>query len=336
MEKKKKSLNETAGNVGKAALGFLNKAKEKVVSTIDQNGDGKLDFSDVNIVSDTVKSVVKDSGDKLNEKMEERRKKKELEALRPLFDLDLEKPDYSLPKLLRLAEMDEKHAESELCLNSIGFVFPSKNLDVTTLYPNKITNLNLKFYPDRESEVYYVDPADRDLYISLDEYFKYIRVKRVAELQAIAQSLGAKHFRVTYKDYNKNTHDNSVKGKANAKNVSKESASAEFEHSSHSSYASEMEVVANMEFIGHEPRRPELHYFVRDPQIQLLIDMRMADNTLKHQQYTLQLIDSSGIKVRDAGKIDAALSTMKISTSATVTSLAESESRRYFEYEIDF
>ena len=31
------------------------------------------------------------------------------------------------------------------------------------------------FYPDCDSECYYVDPGDRDEYISLDEYFSYLK-----------------------------------------------------------------------------------------------------------------------------------------------------------------
>ena len=55
-----------------------------------------------------------------------------------------------------------------------------------------------------------------------------------------------------------------------------------------------------------------------------------------HQKYTLKLSNSSGIKEKDAVKIDAALKAMKISGNTTVINEAQNESRRFFEYEIDF
>ena len=91
-----------------------------------------------------------------------------------------------------------------------------------------------------------------------------------------------------------------------------------------------------MECLGHQPVEPELKYFKKDPQIQNLVSLRMSDNALTHQVYRLELINSSGIKVKDAAKIDAALSAMKINGNLSVTKEAQSESRRFFEYEIDF
>ena len=60
------------------------------------------------------------------------------------------------------------------------------------------------------------------------------------------------------------------------------------------------------------------------------------NSPMMHQKYTLKLSNSSGIKEKDAVRIDAALKAMKISGNTTVTSEVRNESRRFFEYEIDF
>ncbi len=60
-------------------------------------------------------------------------------------------------------------------------------------------------------------PTDRDNYISLDEYFNYLRIVRINELQRAAQSLGAKHFKVTYKEEQTSSSEN--KGKLQMKVV---------------------------------------------------------------------------------------------------------------------
>ena len=332
MEKKKNNLGNIAADAGKAAAGFFNKAKDTVVNAVDQNDDGKFSLDDVSIVTDSLKTAVKDRSDQWNERQEQKKQKKELDALRPIFAEDIDNPDFYLPKLIRIAEMDEKHAQSELCKNSIGYKFVGKDLEVITIYPDKIGEFDLKFYPDIDSEIYYVDPADRDFYIALDNYFNYLKVARISELQKIAQDLGARHFRVIYKEHQKSLVSKDATGKGNIQHGGKLDA----EHHLRQDSFSKIEIAAEMECIGHKPIEPSLVYFRKDPQIQSLVSLRMADNEMTHQVYTLDLSNSSGIKVKDAVKIDAALSAMKISGNATVTGEAQSEMRRVFEYEIDF
>lgn len=336
MEKKSINLEQTAADVGKSAAGFFKKAKNAVVKAVDQNGDGELNLDDVSVLTNSVKTVVKEGSEKWSEKQDQMKRDKEFKALRPIFEADVEMPNFSLPKLIRVAAMDEKHAMSDVCKDSIGFVQAGKELDVLTIYPDKASVFDLKFYPDMESELYYVDPADRDHYIALDSYFRYLKIARIGELQKIAQDLGAKHFRVTYKEQRKSISAKSAKGKVAVKAAAKQGGNLDLEHSRETDSFSKSEIAAEMEFIGHKPVEPVLVYFRKDPQIQSLVSLRMSDNTVTHQVYTLDLSNTSGIKVRDAAKIDAALTAMKIDGNATVISEAQNEARRLFEYEIDF
>ena len=137
MEKKKINLGNTAAGAGKAAAGFFSKAKGAVVNAVDQNGDGKLGLDDVSIVTNTVRAAVKDSSNRWNEKQEQKRREKELAALRPLFEEDVDNPDFSLPKLIRIAEMDDNHRESDGKRFNWLYLF-WKRVDVTTIYPKKI------------------------------------------------------------------------------------------------------------------------------------------------------------------------------------------------------
>ena len=82
---------------------------------------------------------------------------------------------------------------------------------------------------------------------------------------------------------------------------------------------------------------PKLYYMQREQSIQNLIAMRMDEaSPLTHQKFTLKLSNSSGIKEKDAIRIDAALKAMKISGNTTVINEVRNESRRFFEYEISF
>ena len=335
MEKKKEDLSSAQSGAEKSAIGLIKKAKNAAVDRIDRNDDGKFDLKDLSMMKDAVKASVKDRAEIRSNRQEQKKREKELETLRPIFETDVDTPGFSLPKLIRVADMDKKHAESEVCRDSIGFVFTSGELDIITIYPEKIENFGLSFYPDTGSEVYYVDPADRDHYIALDDYFGYLRVARIGELQKIAQDLGAKHFMVIYKEQKKSMNSVNAAGKAAVKVFGKSVNTEAESHKKEDSF-SKIEIAAEMEFIGHKPIEPTLRYFKKDPQIQSLVSLRMADNPMTHQVYTLNLSATSGIKIKDAAQIDAALGAMKIKGGVNVSAEAQSERGRIFEYEIDF
>ena len=336
MEKKRFHIGTAAANAGKTAAILFDKAKSAVVSSLDQNDDGKLGLDDLSVVSNAVKSAVKESGEKLSEKQEALRRDKERRQLCPLFEDDLDSTDFSLPKLIRVAEMDQKHKESALCAGSIGFESMQKELRLVQIYPDKLDLFGLSFYPDLDSEFYYADPCDRDFYVSLDQYFSYLKVKRISELQQIAQDLGAKHFKVMYREQKKRSSGKSIGFNADLKAPGKQGGSARGSYSSEESDRAGFEIAAEMSFLGHLPKKPELNYFKKDPQIQRLVELRMSDNSITHQVFTLELSSSSGMKVSEAAKIDAALSGMKLKADATLTSKAQNEANSIFTYEIDF
>ena len=325
MEKKKLDIKSAVADKGKAAVDLFGKAKKAAADTADQNRDGKLNLKDISSLTG-----------QWNEKRDRQRQESERKTLCPIFEEDLDSTDFLLPKLIRVVEMDKKHAESEVCQGSIGYESIHRELRIVNIYPDKAEAFGLSFEPDIDSDLYYVDPCDRDHYIALDEYFTRLRIARVSELQKIAQDLGAKHFRVTFREEAAAFTANSVKGKLGAKAIGKASGGADFSHESRNSNFSKIEIAAEMQCIGHTPVKPALVYFKNDPQIQSLVSLRMSDNTMTHQVYTIAMGNSSGIKMKDAAKIDAALTSMKYSGGLSVSSEVQTESRRYFEYEIDF
>lgn len=332
---KKAKLGETVKEVGKSASRLLNNTAKVVVKNIDQNDDGEFNMQDIAIVAEGIGNVAKNTANSIKENIEEKNRQMEKKLLHPIFIEDLESAEFSMTKLIRVTEVDKKRAESEVCIGAVGYISDLKEMQVVNLYSDKLDAFGLTFYPDAESELYYVDPNDRDRYIALDDYFNYLKVARVNELQRIAQTLGAKHFKVTLKEHKASFSSSQVKGKVNAKVSAKVAMDAE--HNAQSKNVSTVEISAEMECPGHAPSRPELYYLQRDESIRNLIELRMnPDSPMTHQKVTIEFSNSSGIKIRDAAKIDAALKGMKISGNATVTSEAENESRRFFEYEIDF
>ena len=178
-----------------------------------------------------------------------------------------------------------------------------------------------------------MDPSNRDGYIALDEYFSYLKQVRISELQKIAQDLGAKYFRVTYKEEKTSFSEKKVNKKVTAKPITSVDVEQNYEDKKYSA----VEIAAEMECAGHTPVKPKLKYMKYDPNINGLVEMRMNEHTpLLHQKYMLKLSNSSGLKESEAAKIDAVLKGMKCTGNATVVSEVQNESRRYLEYEIDF
>ena len=333
MEKKIK-IGELVSKVGKTAKGVADTA----VKTMDRDGDGKFDLADVVVIADAVGGAVKKGANVMKDSAAEKARLLELKTLQPIFAtqqeeaVSLDDADFLMPKFIRVTPRDKKHAESEVCQGSIGYASDQKGLHVVNIFKDSIDAFGLTFYPDSDSEFYYMDPSDRDTYIALDEYFAYLKVVRINELKKLAQDLGAKHFKVTYMEeqmsFASKSSDIALKGVG---------AKIEGEHGSEHKKFTSVKIEADATFPGHPPVKPQLKYLQRDPSVQNLIAMRMDETSpLLKESFELNLSQSSGMKENDAIKIDAVLKGMKCSGNTTVASEVQNEARRYLAYEIEF
>ena len=318
-------LGKAFDNAVKGVSGFVDKTGKRIAKAIDQNGDGKLDFSDIQTVSDRIQA-----------NQAEARRKADLEKLKPVFPDDFEGAEFVLPKMIHIAEMDKAHADNPVCEGSIGFRTVLDEMSALTIYRNKINTFGLTFYPELDYGVYYVDPCDRDHYVLMNDYFSYMKMQRVAELQRIAQSLGATHFKVTYKEKSKSVSSKTIDA-ALSMSTGTDGGGVKASRSTSDSLLSSMSIEAEMRFPGHAPVRPELNYLKKEINIVNLIELRMDPfSPLQQQRFNLELINSSGIREKDAVKIDAMLKSMKISGNINFISEVQNEARRIMEYEIEF
>lgn len=331
MEKKKVDLTKFAEDTGKGLKNFLGKTKDTIVNAVDQNADGIFDKEDVSNIAGKFSDAAKNTATVVKEKADETSKELARKALKPIFAEDLVN-DFQFPKLIRITEIDKKHAENEVCINSIGHHSIQKDLKVLNIYSNTIDAFGLTFYPDVYSEIYYVDPTDRNKYIALDDYFNYLKKMRIVELENIAHDLGAKHYKITYMEERKSF----VSEKTNAF-IKKKGDSVEATHEREASQYTNMFIESEEDFPGKNPVMPKLQYLKNDPDIISLINKRMDTiSPTQHQKKVIKLISTSGIKANDALKIDGALKAMKISGNASLSNEVQNESRRCLQYEIDY
>ena len=318
-------------DISKNAKEKMKKTKDKAVEVVDQNDDGKLNLKDVAALTNTIGNAVKKGTGAVKDTADEKRRNIEKKMLQPIFPEELDATDFFLTKFIRVTERDKKYSESDVCQGSIGYMSEQKGLRYVNIFRDSLDAYGTTFYPDRDSEFYYIDPSDRDHYIALDEYFGFLKVARITELQKIAQALGAKHFKVTYKEEKTMFSETKKKAKKEGK------ISSEVDVDTSEKQYSAVEIASEMDFPGHAPSQPDLKYLQRDPSIQALVSMRLNEDTpLLHQKFMLKMSNSSGLKENDAIKIDAVLKSLKFSGNATVASEAKNETRRYLEYEIDF
>ena len=268
MEKK---FGKLVSNVGKNAKDILEKSKNKAVQIADQNDDGKFDLEDVTAMANSVGNIVKKGARTLKETADEKARQMERKTLLPIVLEDLN--DYPMPKLIRITERDKKYSESEVCKGSIGFWSDFKEMRLMNIFRDSVNVYGISFYPNCDSEFYYVNPVNYDNYIVLDEYFDYLKQVRVGELQKIAQDLGAKHFRVTYKEEKTAFSERRTNKKVGVKSI--EDASGEQE--SEGNKYSKIEIAAEMECPGHAPVKPTVKYMKYYPNVQKLIEKLMDE-----------------------------------------------------------
>ncbi|MBR5284386.1 MAG: hypothetical protein IKU27_05010, partial [Clostridia bacterium] len=274
----KKRFESLVGGIKKSANALI----DNTLQAVDQNDDGKFDFSDVAAMAESVGNAVKKGSQAVMETAEEKARLMELKSLQPIFPDTLSDANFSMPKFIRVVEREKKYIDSIVCQGSIGYNSEQKGLHIVNIFKDSLESFGLNFYPDPDCEFYYVDPSDRDRYISLDEYFAYIKIVRINELKKLAQDLGAKRFRVTYMEEQVSFTEKNMKASL------KTPVSAEVSHSISEKKFTNIKIESESDFPGHAPIKPQLKYMQHDPSIQNLIAMRMDESSpLLHEKFMI-------------------------------------------------
>ena len=335
MEKKKVEFNGIAEEAGKGMKSLFGKAKEGLVKVVDQNADGSFDKEDVAAITDAVSTAAKNTAVAVKDSLVEQKREYDRKTLQPIFVEDINDVYFYYPKLIRLTTMDKKRAESEVCQGSIGYLSVHNDLTVMNIYHDKLDAFGITLIPDAESKVYYIDPMDREKYIAIEDYFGHLRIARVQELENIAKDLGAKYFKITYKEHRAEVTSNQALAKG-VLGFGKAKETSSVEHVAKVNEVSTIGIAAENRFKeGHVPVVPTLNYLKNDPVVQGLIDLRM-NSSLESRKYEISLSKTLGIKEADAVKIDGALKAMKMSSNISIANEVRNESRRFLEYEIEF
>ena len=88
-------------DAAKGVSEFIDKTSKNITNAIDQTGDGELDISDIQVVSERIQSDIAAA-----------QRKADLERLTPLFPDDFEQAEFVMPKMIRVDAIDKPHAEN--------------------------------------------------------------------------------------------------------------------------------------------------------------------------------------------------------------------------------
>lgn len=314
----------------------INDTKLKVVKAVD---DAELDKR-AKELSDAAGDKAKELGDAASEtahdvaiKMDEWKRQWNLKRLKPIFSEDLNGMQYS--RLVRIVERDKKF-DIEVCRGSIGYWATCKGERWVNIFKDSVNKFGLNFYPYEDVDFYYVDPTNMNNYIVLDEYFDRLKQARVNELQKIAQDLGAKKFRITYMREKSSLIKKKWNGKADGKTKDVD-GTASIDVDKLSKQYDKVEIEAENSFPGHEPVEPRVRYLKYDQNVQNLIEMRMdTKGPINHQTLSIKLSSTSGLKEKDAAKLDMILKSLKMDGNTTVLSEVQNEEKSILYYEVDF
>ena len=304
------------------------KIAEKAFETVKEGADYALDKAN-------------DGKDLIGDKAVDAKNKFDVYRYRPIFKKAINNMSKNMPELIRVID-DDRMKSVEACKNAVGFRKTINDMDVMGLFPEVLSSTGVTFYPNQEQTLYCKDPFNNNLYISLDDYYTYLKEARVNELETVAQALGAKYLKVEYKVEKSSLFQQKGKGKVKAKPKGVVDVKLETEHEKESKEFSKVDVLAECKFDGeHEPVEPKLNYLQGVNSIETLIKMRVnpdSQNRLNKKQYRVECKNLSGLKVNDAIKIDGAIKKMKInsSNSLTVQSMAEQEEKTTLEFTIEF
>ena len=324
------------------------KAQKSVLNAVDRNGDGKINPSDFGLDREHMQEAARKlqaGANYLGETIIEAKAELDRKILRPVFYEDLTPSVASddmmatvqLPRLVRIVHRGKKGQDKPVLQGSIGYWTTIKGARLLNLYEDSASTLGVQFFPHVEQTFYYMDSYRREVYISLDSYFTYLKKNRVNELELIAQDLGAKSFRVTFKEQKKamvkrtaNTALQAGRKKPNEKDT--------FSNQQTGSDSFQVEIAAETQFSGHDtPKTPPLVYFKEESDIEKLIRMRMnPNNPIKSKDFCFQCSRSVGMSKETAAKIDLILQQMKCSGTATLYSEVQREERTILEYHIEF
>jgi hypothetical protein len=295
--------------------------------------------------ADVTKKVAKDAYDGtkvMAEKIKENSEKHKFEKLAPLFPDDYLSEDFKIPNVIKIVD-DATRKNIEMCQGAIGWLAMegagkdnSQKTEVLYLYDETREMCGLQFVPSFNiNAIYCIDTFDlsKKRFIKADCIFNKAQEEKLAELEKVAYSLGAKSYSV---DIVSSESDGVSKRQSTTAKVDQEGATVK--NSSSNSNSNHSVGHSSATFEGHNsPVAPKLKWFMYDDTIKNLIEMRCADPaSVKSRTLELSGASSATMSRQTAVAIDCMIKGAKVKSSSDMEMQANKELSSTLVFKIEF
>lgn len=329
---KSKKANEIVVGVMEKASETGKKGMEAVVKVVSHTASGSK------TLAEEIAKGAKDLSEKAKEDSYNRRMKK----FNPLFPEQYNSQDFFIPNIICIKD-DAVRRGIDVCEGAIGWREKKHGTEVLFLYDEFVKDSGLSFVPMPIcDEIYYVDPYEKNRYIKLDCIFQQTHEEKLAELEYIAYSLGAKSCTV-HIEQKEIKHDKKA-GKAGTKKSitmddelladKDKSVEAEMTSDSQVSYSSGTET----KFKGNDTVVvPKLKWFAHDNNILNLIEYRnKGGNEITSKTLRLNGSSSATMSRKAACSVDAVVMDMNMGRNFSIEAQSIKENTLRIIYHLEF
>ena len=215
---------------------------------------------------------VQESAKSFSEKSKQESLERKKQRLNPLTPKEFKSKSFNIPNVIRIVD-DAERRDIELCKGAIGWRETVNDVEVLFIYDEWVQECGLIFVPSPKcDDVYCVDAFDRSRFIKTDCIFGKVNEEKLAELEHIAYSLGAKCCSIEILETDLEKQRSSISAVAKYNGMV---ASASNEAQSQNMKKQSGKNISYFEG-NAEPVRPKLKWFAHDDNINGLIEMRCA------------------------------------------------------------
>lgn len=241
----------------------------------------------------------------------------------PLFPKEFKSKNFKLPNIIEIVDSVTRRGV-DVCEGAIGWTDIVGEIEVLHLYQEWVGESKLEFIPVAKCDtIYCIDPFDKNKYINATSSFERTISEKIAELEKIANSLGAKSCSIQIEE--DSTSSTSEKSNFQLKG---NKASSEMTVTTGNSQGGK--TVSYFEG-NNSPVRPDLKWFAHDDSINGLIEMRCSgNNSVKSKILELHCSVSTTMSKKAACAVDI-LSKAKASASMEKKAIKESNCKLLFE-----
>lgn len=271
-----------------------NKFSSSVTSLVNKaTGIGKKAATDISIGAKNISEYTKKT-------LEEQRRKK----YNPLFPDAYLSDAFRLPKVIEIVDASVR-ANIDVCDGAIGWTDKINDVEVLHIYDSYVVDSGLSFVPYAKCDtIYCVDNFNKNLFISIENIFERATNEKLAELENIAYSLGAKSCSV---EIIESSSESNIGKLGSSVKSAKLSASEDVSLSSKTRKENRGTTVSYFEG-NNTPKEPTLKWFAYDDNINNLISMRCSgNNSIKSKVLEFKGSASATMSQKTACVIDSLL-----------------------------